>query len=202
MSIAEYFRDQGESVLLIVDSVTRFAHAAREIALAAGEPAVARGYAPSVFSDLPKLLERAGPGEEGAGSITGVFSVLVDGDDHNDPVADAIRGALDGHIVLDRAVAEQGRYPAVNVLASISRLAQCAWTDEQHSLVLKLRGLIARYEDTRDLRLMGGYREGADAELDQAVTLVPKIYAAMTQSLKAEPSRDAFRELAQIMQKT
>jgi flagellum-specific ATP synthase len=202
MAIAEYFRDQGESVLLIVDSVTRFAHAAREIALAAGEPAVARGYAPSVFSDLPKLLERAGPGEEGAGSITGVFSVLVDGDDHNDPVADAIRGALDGHIVLDRAVAEQGRYPAVNVLASISRLAQCAWTDEQHSLVLKLRGLIARYEDTRDLRLMGGYREGADAELDQAVTLVPKIYAAMTQSLKSEPSRDAFRELAQIVQKT
>nr|WP_244532400.1 flagellar protein export ATPase FliI [Methylocapsa palsarum] len=202
MAIAEYYRDLGESVLLIVDSVTRFAHAAREIALAAGEPAVARGYAPSVFSDLPKLLERAGPGVEGAGSITGVFSVLVDGDDHNDPVADAIRGALDGHIVLDRAVAEQGRYPAVNVLASISRLAQCAWTDDQHSLVLKLRGLIARYEDTRDLRLMGGYREGADADLDQAVTLVPKIYAAMMQSLKSEPSKDAFRELAQIMQKS
>jgi flagellum-specific ATP synthase len=105
-----------------------------------------------------------------------------------------------GTSFLDRAVAEQGRYPAVNVLASISRLAQCAWTDEQHGLVLKLRGLIARYEDTRDLRLMGGYREGADAELDQAVALVPKIYGAMTQALRSEPSKDAFRELAQLMQ--
>lgn len=202
MRIAEYFRDRGEAVLLIVDSVTRFAHASREIALAAGEPPVARGYTPSVFSDLPKLLERAGPGAMGEGSITAVFSVLVDGDDHNDPVADAIRGTLDGHIVLDRAIAEQGRYPAVNVLASISRLANCAWTGEQKSLVLKLRGLIARFEDTRDLRLMGGYKEGADAELDQAVAMVPKIYAAMTQSLNSEPSRDAFRELATLLQLT
>ncbi|WP_036264370.1 flagellar protein export ATPase FliI [Methylocapsa aurea] len=200
MAIAEYFRDRGESVLLIVDSVTRYAHAARDVALAAGEPAVARGYAPSVFSDLPKLLERAGPGEEGKGSITGVFSVLVDGDDHNDPVADAIRGTLDGHIVLDRAIADQGRFPAVNVLASISRLAQVAWTPEQNSLVIKLRGLIARFEDTRDLRLMGGYRHGGDGELDQAVALVPKIYEAMAQAPKSEPSKDAFRELAQLLQ--
>jgi len=200
MTIAEFFRDQGESVLLIVDSVTRFAHAARDIALAAGEPAVARGYTPSVFSDLPKLLERAGPGEEKKGSITGVFSVLVDGDDHNDPVADAIRGTLDGHIVLDRAIADQGRFPAVNVLASISRLAQIAWTGEQQSLVAKLRGLIARYEDTRDLRLMGGYREGGDAELDQAIAMVPKIYEAMRQTPRSGPSKDAFRELAKVLQ--
>jgi len=156
MAVAEHFRDQGESVLLIVDSVTRFAHAARDVALAAGEPAVARGYAPSVFSDLPRLLERAGPGEEGSGSITAVFSVLVDGDDHNDPVADAIRGALDGHIVLDRAIADEGRYPAVNILSSVSRLAHPVWTPEQRKLVANLRSLIARFEETRELRLMGG----------------------------------------------
>jgi flagellum-specific ATP synthase len=200
MTIAEYFRDQGESVLLIVDSITRFAHAAREIALAAGEPAVARGYAPSVFGDLPKLLERAGPGEENSGSITGIFSVLVDGDDHNDPVADAIRGTLDGHIVLDRAISDQGRFPAINVLASISRLAQLAWSSEQRHLVVKLRGLIARYEDTRDLRLMGGYKEGGDPELDQAIALVPKIYESMQQSPRSGPSKDAFRELAEALQ--
>src|SRR4029077_20187165 len=109
--------------------------------LAAGEPAVARGYAPSVFSDLPRLLERAGPGEEGKGAITGVFSVLVDGDDHNDPVADSIRGTLDGHIVLDRAIADQGRYPAVNVLSSVSRLAHHVWTPEQSTLVARLKAM-------------------------------------------------------------
>jgi flagellum-specific ATP synthase len=200
MSIAEFFRDQGDKVLLIIDSITRFAHAARDVALAAGEPAVARGYAPSVFSDLPKLLERAGPGEEGSGSITGIFSVLVDGDDHNDPVADAIRGTLDGHIVLERSIADQGRFPAVNVLRSISRLSHQVWSNEQQNLVTKLRGLIARYEDTRDLRLMGGYQQGHDSELDQAVTLVPKIYEAMTQAPKAGPSKDAFRELAEVLQ--
>ncbi len=200
MSIAEFFRDQGQSVLLIIDSITRFAHAARDVAMAAGELAVARGYTPSVFSDLPKLLERAGPGEEGQGSITGIFSVLVDGDDLNDPVADAIRGTLDGHIVLDRAIADQGRYPAVNVLTSISRLAQKAWTHEQSSLVARLRALIARYEDTRDLRLMGGYRQGADAELDQAVALVPKIYEAIAQSPRSSLSKDVFRELTEFLQ--
>jgi flagellum-specific ATP synthase len=200
MTIAEYFRDLGHSVLLIVDSVTRFAHAARDVALAAGEPAVARGYAPSVFSDLPKLLERAGPGVEGSGSITGIFSVLVDGDDHNDPVADAIRGTLDGHIVLDRGIADQGRYPAVNILSSVSRLADQVWTPEQRTLVLKLKAMIARFEDTRDLRLMGGYQAGQDPELDQAIVLVPKIYGAMAQSPHAPASQDAFRDLADAMQ--
>jgi flagellum-specific ATP synthase len=196
MAVAEYFRDRGDSVLLIVDSVTRFAHAARDVALAAGEPAVARGYAPSVFSDLPRLLERAGPGLEGSGSITGVFSVLVDGDDHNDPVADSIRGTLDGHIVLDRAIADQGRFPAVNILASVSRLAHPSWTPEQSKLVSKLRSLIARYEETRDLRLMGGFTPGADPLLDQAVKSVPRIYEAMTQTLSSPPCRDPFIELA------
>ncbi|MHB8883527.1 MAG: flagellar protein export ATPase FliI [Methylovirgula sp.] len=200
MTIAEFFRDRGEKVLLIVDSVTRFAHAARDVALAAGEPAVARGYAPSVFSDLPKLLERAGPGTEGSGSITGIFSVLVDGDDHNDPVADNIRGTLDGHIVLERAIADQGRFPAVNILTSISRLAQHVWTKEQQVLVSKLKAMIARYEDTRDLRLMGGYQPGQDPELDQAVALVPQLYSAVVQSPSSPISRDAFQELAEALQ--
>jgi flagellum-specific ATP synthase len=200
MTIAEFFRDLGENVLLIVDSVTRFAHAARDVALAAGEPAVARGYAPSVFSDLPKLLERAGPGAEGSGSITGVFSVLVDGDDHNDPVADNIRGTLDGHIVLDRAIADLGRFPAVNVLSSISRLAHHVWTKEQQTLIMKLKSMVARYEDTRDLRLMGGYQQGQDTELDQIVALVPKLYEAFAQSPTTPPSRDAFRELSEALQ--
>ena len=200
LSIAEYFRDRGENILFIFDSVTRFAHAARDVALAAGEPAVARGYAPSVFSELPMLLERAGPGEEGKGSITGIFSVLVDGDDHNDPVADNIRGTLDGHIVLDRAIADQGRFPAVNVLASISRLAQHVWNKDQQSLVMKLKAMIARYEETRDLRLMGGYQPGQDAELDQTVALVPRIYEALQQSPSSPASEDAFRELALALQ--
>jgi len=196
LAVAEYFRDAGEKVLLIVDSVTRYAHAARDVALAAGEPAVARGYAPSVFSTLPKLLERAGPGPDGTGSITGVFSVLVDGDDHNDPVADAIRGTLDGHIVLDRAIADQGRFPAINVLGSISRLAGEVWTDAERDLVQQLKAMIARFEDTRDLRLMGGYQAGADPDLDQAVVSVPRIYDALRQDPRATPSTDAFAELA------
>ena len=199
VTVAEYFRDLGDSVLLIIDSVTRYAHAARDVALAAGEPAVARGYAPSVFSTLPKLLERAGPGTEGSGSITGVFAVLIDGDDHNDPVADAIRGTLDGHIVLDRAIADQGRYPAVNVLGSISRLADLVWTAEQRELVRRLRTMIARFEDTRDLRLMGGYHAGSDAEVDMAVNLVPRIYDNLRQSPADKPSRDAFADLAQLL---
>ena len=195
-TVAEYFRDRGQSVLLIINSVTRFAHAARDVALAAGEPAVARGYAPSVFSDLPRLLERAGPGIDGSGSITGIFSVLVDGDDHNDPVADNIRGTLDGHIVLDRAIADQGRYPAVNVLASISRLAAPRWTPEQAALVSRLRSMVARYEETRELRLMGGYTPGSDPMLDQAVKTVPRIYECMTQMLNSPLCNDPFVDLA------
>jgi flagellum-specific ATP synthase len=196
MAIAEYFRDQGESVLLIVDSVTRFAHAARDVALAAGEPAVARGYAPSVFSDLPRLLERAGPGVEGSGSITGIFSVLVDGDDHNDPVADAIRGALDGHIVLDRAIADEGRYPAVNILSSVSRMTNPLWRPEQRKVVGNLRSMIARYEETRELRLMGGYTAGADPVLDKAIKSTPRIYEAMNQTMDAPRCDDPFIDLA------
>ena len=199
LAVAESFRDRGESVLLIVDSVTRYAHAARDVALAAGEPAVARGYPPSVFSDLPRLLERAGPGAEGTGTITGIFSVLVDGDDHNDPVADSIHGTLDGHVVLDRAIAEQGRYPAIDLLGSISRLSGEVWTGDQRELVRKLKSMMSRFEETRDLRLMGGYRAGSDPDLDQAVSLVPRIYEALRQEPGQPPSRDAFLELAQSL---
>jgi flagellum-specific ATP synthase len=199
LAIAEFFRDQGDSVLLIVDSVTRFAHATREVALAAGEAPVARGYTPSVFSELPKLLERAGPGPEGTGSITGVFSVLVDGDDHNDPIADSIRGTLDGHIVLERKIADQGRYPAVNVLTSVSRLANAVWTAEQRKLVMMLRAMIAHFEDTRDLRLMGGYQKGSDAELDRAIEIVPKLYEALKQTLTDPQSADPFQEIARAL---
>lgn len=196
MSVAEYFRDRGERVLLILDSVTRFAHAMREVATGAGEPPVARGYPASVFTDLPKLLERAGPGGEGAGSITAIISVLVDGDDHNDPVADSVRGILDGHIVLDRSIAEQGRYPAVDPLASVSRLAPRAWNEGERALVTKLKAMISRYEETRDIRMLGAYRAGADAELDNAVRQVPVIYDALTQTPQDGPSRDPFAELA------
>jgi flagellum-specific ATP synthase len=199
LAVAEAFRDQGENVLLIVDSVTRFAHATREVALAAGEVPVARGYTPSVFSELPKLLERAGPGAVGTGSITGIFSVLVDGDDHNDPIADSIRGTLDGHIVLDRAIADQGRYPAVNLLTSVSRLANAVWTAEQRKLIMKLRAMVAHFEDTRDLRIMGGYQRGADIELDRAVDLIPRLYDALKQSLFDPASTDAFQEVARAL---
>ena len=196
MRVAEHFRDRGDRVLLVLDSITRFAHALREVATGTGEPPIARGYPASVFTDLPKLLERAGPGAEGAGSITAIISVLVDGDDHNDPVADSVRGILDGHVVLDRAIAEQGRYPPVNPLSSISRLAPKAWSDEQRALVTRLKSMISRFEDTRDIRLLGAYQAGADAELDMAVRQVPLIYEAMTQTPSDRPSADPFADLA------
>ncbi|MBU2583333.1 MAG: flagellar protein export ATPase FliI [Alphaproteobacteria bacterium] len=196
MCVAEFLRDSGEDVLLIVDSLTRYAYASREFGLAAGEPPVARGFPPSVFADLPRLLERSGPGHADSGSITGVFSVLIEGDDHNDPVADTIRGILDGHIVLDRAVADQGRYPAVNLLSSISRLAHVSWTPSQRELVLKLKGLVARFEDSRDLRSVGAYQPGADTDLDDAVRIVPKLYQALKQPTGETDNRNAFAAVA------
>ncbi|WP_373502805.1 flagellar protein export ATPase FliI [Aestuariivirga sp.] len=195
-ALAEYFRDQGQNVLLIMDSVTRYAHACREVALSAGEPPVARGYPPSVFSHLPQLLERAGPGAEGSGTITGIYAVLVDGDDHNDPVADAVRGTLDGHIVLERSIAEQGRFPAINLLSSLSRLSHRVWTSDQVTAVAELKRLVARFEETRDLRAMGGYAAGADPELDRAVEIVPKLYRGLVQSSADRGSADPFRDIA------
>ncbi len=196
VTIAEHFRDQGDNVLLIVDSVTRFAHAIREVATAAGEPPITRGYPASVFTELPKLLERTGPGVEGTGTITAIISILVDGDNHNDPIADSTRGILDGHIVMDRSLAEEGRYPPVNPLASISRLARKAWTPDQEKLVARLKALIHRYEETRDLRLIGGYRPGADADLDMAIKQVPIIYDVLKQAPADRSSADAFADLA------
>jgi flagellum-specific ATP synthase len=201
LRIAEYFRDLGDNVLLIMDSVTRYAHACRDVALAAGEAPVARGYPPSVFTDLPQLLERAGPGAEGSGDITGIFSVLVDGDDHNDPVADAIRGTLDGHIVLSREIAEQGRYPAVNLLSSISRLAQHVWSEDNRKVVRKLLALAARFEDSRDLVAMGGHQAGADGDLDRALTIVPRLYQALQQTPQSERCADPFAEIGALIAK-
>lgn len=196
MRVAEHYRDRGDRVLLVLDSITRLAHALREVATGTGEPPVARGYPASVFTDLPRLLERAGPGVEGRGSITAILSVLVDGDDHNDPVADSVRGILDGHVVLDRAIAEQGRFPAVDPLASISRLAARAWTQEQQLLATRLKSMISRFEDTRDIRLLGAYQPGADAELDLAVRQIPTIYEALSQGPHDPRSHDPFADLA------
>lgn len=196
ITIAEHFRDQGENVLFIADSITRFAHAIREVAVASGEPPIARGYPASVFTELPRLLERAGPGAEGAGTITAIISILVDGDNHNDPIADSTRGILDGHLVLERSLAEEGRYPPINPLASISRLARKAWSPDQEKLVSRLKSLIHRYEETRDLRLIGGYRVGTDPELDMAIKQVPIIYEVLKQSPGDPPSTDAYGDLA------
>ena len=199
ITIAEHFRDQGDDVIMIVDSITRFAHASRDGAVSSGEVPVARGYTPSVFSEMAGLLERTGPGEIGQGSITGVFSVLVDGDDHDEPVADNIRGTLDGHIVMDRAIAEQGRYPAIDVPKSISRLAQKVWTPDQNKLINSLRAMMTRYEDSHDLRMLGGHSKGADAFVDQAVELVPTLYDALCQSPEDGPCEDAFGAIAEAL---
>lgn len=191
MAVAEHFRDQGHSVLLLMDSVTRFALALREIGLAAGEPPATRGYPPSVFAELPRLLERAGPGvpdaQGRAGTITGLFTVLVEGDDHNEPVADAARGILDGHVVLDRRIADSGRFPAVDVLRSLSRAAGGCLDPADIATVRRARALLALAAEVADLARLGAYRAGSDPAVDEALVLAPRIEAMLRQD-KQEPS--------------
>jgi len=203
LAVSEYFRDMGNEVLCLMDSVTRFAMAQREISLSAGEPPASKGYTPTVFSELPKLLERAGPGLEGQGNITGLFTVLVEGDDHNEPVADAVRGILDGHVVLDRAIAERGRFPAINILRSISRTMPACNTPEQNLLVNKARKIMSTYEDMAELIRLGAYRRGSDAEVDEAIDYYPALEGFLAQE-KSDPAdlEHCYAQLAQILAPT
>jgi ATP synthase in type III secretion protein N len=179
-AIAEGFRDDGKSVMLMVDSITRFARAQREVGLAAGEPPARRGYPPSVFAALPRLLERAGQGEKG--SITALYTVLVEGGDMDEPIADEVRGILDGHIVLDRAIAARGAYPAVDVLHSLSRVMPRCATAAHCAAASTLRRLIGAYEGKRDLIALGAYKKGGDKAVDQALAALPDIDALLRQS--------------------
>ncbi|MFN3987479.1 MAG: flagellar protein export ATPase FliI [Rhodocyclaceae bacterium] len=182
-TIAEYFRDQGKQVLLIMDSLTRYAMAQREIALAIGEPPVTRGYPPSVFARLPALVERAGNGRDGGGSITAFYTVLAEGDDQQDPIADSARAILDGHIVLSRALADQGHYPAIDIEQSISRAMHNLITQDEFEHVRRFKQLFSRYQRARDLVAVGAYQPGSDPLLDTAVAMYPKLEAFLQQRI-------------------
>lgn len=196
-SIAEYFRDCGKNVMLLFDSVTRFAKAQREIGLSLNEPPATRGYTPSVFEKLPKLLERAGTNENG--SITGFYTVLVDGDDLDEPISDAVRGILDGHIVLSRKLAESGHYPAVDILKSISRLSRRVSGAKTNEAVLKMRKLYSTYKASEDLILVGAYQKGSSLDLDTAIDYYPKIKNFLLQDIAEKaPIYDTLNRISQI----
>ncbi|GHA28128.1 flagellum-specific ATP synthase [Devosia pacifica] len=200
MTIAEYFRDQGERVLCMMDSLTRFAMAQREVGLSIGEPPTAKGYPPTVFTELPRLLERAGPGRQNSGSITGLFTVLVEGDDHNEPIADAVRGILDGHIVMERGIAERGRYPAVNVLRSISRTMPGCVPKDFRPVLSRAREFMSVYADMEELIRLGAYRKGSDPKVDQAIALTPDLEAFLSQDPDDQTSlAEGYRRLAAIV---
>jgi flagellum-specific ATP synthase len=199
-AIAEHFRDQGRHVLLLMDSLTRFAQAQREIGLAVGEPPTTRGYPPSVFARLPGLVERAGNGRPGGGSITAFYTVLTEGDDPNDPIADAARGVLDGHIVLSRAIAESGLYPAIDIEASISRVMDAVVPPAHVQRARQLRTLVSAYQRNRDLINIGAYQKGADPRVDAAIARWPQIEEFLRQSVdRAASFTDSARALNALL---
>ncbi|MFZ6765326.1 FliI/YscN family ATPase [Pseudoroseomonas sp. WGS1072] len=201
LAVAEHFRAEGRQVFLLLDSITRLAHAQREIGLAAGEPATARSYTPSVFTELPALLERAGPGPEGEGDITAIFTVLVDGDDHDEPIADAVRGILDGHVVLDRRIGERGRWPAIDVLRSVSRALPRCHDAEQNRLLGEARRLLSAHADMAEMIRLGAYRTGSDPLVDRAIRLQPALDAFLGQGLEERTgSAEAFAQLDGVLQ--
>ena len=198
-TIAEYFSDRGQDVLLLMDSLSRFAMAQREVGLATGEPPSTKGYTPSVFALLPRLLERAGSWK-GKGSITGLYTVLMEGDDPYEPIADAVRSLTDGHIHLSRRLAEQGHFPAVDVLASVSRVRTRVTPTEQQASVNALRRLLAAYRDAEDLIQIGAYVKGTDPDVDRAIDLMPKIRAYLAQAgSEDENLQTSARSLAEIL---
>lgn len=199
MAVAEYFRDLGKEVLCIMDSVTRFAMAQREIGLAVGEPPTTKGYTPSVFSELPRLLERAGPGVDSS-NITGLFTVLVDGDDQNEPISDAVRGILDGHIVLDRAIAARGRFPAVDVLRSVSRAMPRCNTELENRQITFARKMLSIYNDMAEMIRLGAYKKGTDPEVDQSIVYYNKLESFLTQApTEASPMSESYMQLGEII---
>ncbi len=199
MSLAEYFRDKDNSVLCMIDSITRFAMAGREIGLSVGEPPATKGYTPTVFAELPRLLERAGPGTD-KGSITGLFTVLVEGDDHNEPISDAVRGILDGHIVMERAIAERGRYPAINVLKSISRTMPECVPEQYRPAIYKARQYMSTFYDMEEIIRMGVYRRGSNPETDAAIDYTERLEQFLQQGKSEATSlNDGYEELVQIL---
>jgi flagellum-specific ATP synthase len=197
-SISEYFRDLGKNVLLMVDSLTRFAMAQREIGLSVGEPPTAKGYTPSVFSLLPKLLERSGIMERG-GSITGLYTILVEGDDFNEPIADAARSILDGHIVLDRDLASKNHYPAIDVLRSISRVMIDIVDEEHRRLASKIINILATYKKAEDLINIGAYVKGSNREIDYAITMIHQVNAFLKQNMDEKINFSQTREQMQAL---